>query len=82
MLILKQATNPIWFNAEQTAINLEVQFEEFPNEIMPFLATSYDCEPHGVDIFNRAKAGEFGTVAPYVAPPEPVQPQTTGTQTA
>ena len=82
MLTLKQATNPIWFNEEHTAINLEVQFEEFPNETMPFLAVSYDCEPHGIDIFNRAKTGEFGTVAPYVAPPEPVQPQTTGTQTA
>jgi hypothetical protein len=82
MFTLIKATNPIWFNAEQTAINLEVQFEEFANEVMPFLATSYDIEPHGVDLFNRAKAGEFGTVAPYVPPPEPIQPKTTGTITA
>lgn len=82
MFTLIKAKNPVWFNAEQTAINLEVQFEEFPNEVMPFLATSYDTEPHGVDLFNRAKAGEFGEIGVYIPPTEPVQPTTTGTKTA
>jgi hypothetical protein len=84
MLTLKSATNPVYANAEQTAINLEVVFEEIP-EVLPFTATSYDCEPYGVDIYNRARNGEFGEVAPYV--PEPtyetaIQPSTTGTQDA
>jgi len=36
---------------------------------------------HGVDLYNRAKAGEFGSIADYVPPPEPEpQPQTTGSQ--
>lgn len=81
MFTLVKATNPIWFNVEQTAINLEVQFEEFPNEVMPFIATSYDNEPHGVDLYNRAKAGEFGEIASYVPPLIQKQPFTTGTQT-
>ena len=38
---------------------------------MPFGACSYDSEPHGRDLFNRAKAGEFGEVAPCVVPIQP-----------
>ena len=69
MFTLVYAKNPIWFNEEQTAINMIVRFEEI-NEDLPFLATSFDSEPHGVDLYNRAKAGEFGEVQPYV-PPQP-----------
>ena len=64
MLTLESATNPVYANAEKTAINLEVKFVEM-QDILPFTATSYDTEPHGIDIFNRAKAGEFGTVLSY-----------------
>ena len=82
MLTLKSATNPVYANAEQTAINLEVVFEEIEG-VLPFTATSYDIEPYGVDIYNRAKTGEFREVALYVPPPEPEeQPTTTGTQNA
>jgi hypothetical protein len=70
MFTLKYAKNPIWNNATGNAIYLTVRFEEI-NEDLPFLATSYDSEPHGVDLYNRAKAGEFGVIAPYVAPIEP-----------
>jgi hypothetical protein len=37
---------------------------------------------YGVDLYNRAKANEFGQVAPYVAALQPAenQPQTTGSQ--
>ena len=37
-------------------------------EIGPFLATSSAPEDYCRDIFNRAVAGEFGEIAPYVAP--------------
>jgi len=70
MFTLEYAKDPIWNNAEGTAIVLTVKWEEF-NEEMPFGATPYDPMPYGVDLFNRAKAGEFGTVAPYVAPIQP-----------
>ena len=58
------------------------KFEEFAEEV-GFGATSFDPMPYGVELYNRAKAGEFGPVAPYVPPntPAPDQPVTSGTQT-
>ena len=70
MFTLQYAKDPIWNNAEGTSILLTVKWEEF-NEEMPFGATSFDPEPYGVDLFNRASTGEFGVVAPYVAPIQP-----------
>lgn len=70
MFTLQYAKDPIWNNEEGTSILLTVKWEEF-NEELPFGATSYDSEPWGVDLYNRAKAGEFGTVAPFVAPIQP-----------
>ena len=71
MFTLEYAKNPIWNNEENTSIMLTVKWEEFVEE-MPFSACSYDSEPWGVDIFNRAAAGEFGSVASYVSPITPV----------
>ena len=71
MLTLQYAKDPIWNNAENTSIHLTVKWEEFVEEL-PFGATSFDPEDYGIDLFNRAKAGEFGTVAPYVEPIKPV----------
>jgi hypothetical protein len=81
MFTLEYAKDPFYNNEEGTAIHLTVKWAEF-NEEMPFGATSYDTEAHGRDLYNRAKAGEFGEVAAYVAPPEPIQPQSSGTQPA
>lgn len=67
MFTLEYAKEPSYVTADGQAINLTVKFLEF-NEELPFCATSYDCEPHGVDVYNRAKAGEFGEIAPYVPP--------------
>ena len=70
MFTLEYAKNPIMNNAEGTSILLTVKWEEFLEE-MPFSATPTDPEPWGVDLFNRAKTGEFGEVAPFV---EQIQP--------
>lgn len=67
MFTLQYAKNPIWNDAEGNSILLTVKWEEFQEE-MPFGACNFDPEPHGRDLYNRAKAGEFGEVAPYVAP--------------
>ena len=64
------ASNPIFINDEHTLIHLDVQFEEF-KELLPFGASPTDCEDHGRELFERAMAGEFGPIAPYVEP-EPV----------
>lgn len=80
MFTLEYANTPVYGNADGTNIQLIVKWAEF-NEEMPFGATSYDTMPHGVDLYNRAKAGEFGAIAPYVAPViAEDQPNTTGSQ--
>ena len=81
MLTLQYAKDPIWNSDDGQQIFLIVKWEEF-NEEHPFNATSFDSMPYGVDLYNRAKAGEFGAIAAYVPPPEPEpQPITTGSQT-
>jgi len=79
MFTLEYAKNPVYGNSEGTSILLTVKWQEL-NEDMPFAATSYDTMAHGVDLYNRAKAGEFGEVSPYVATPVFEQPSTTGSQ--
>jgi hypothetical protein len=77
MLTLEYAKDPYYVSEDGQAIHLTVKWEEFGEE-HPFSATSYDSEAHGVDLYNRAKTGEFGVVQPYVAPPpvaaEPLKP--------
>jgi len=79
MLTLQYAKDPFYGDAIGNNITLTVKWEEF-NEEMPFGATTYDPEQYGRDLYYRAQAGEFGPVAPYVPPPEPVQPTTQGSQ--
>jgi hypothetical protein len=69
MMNYTQVTSLSYANAEGTAINCWVAFDDF-DEPLPFTASANDTEAHGREIFARAVAGEFGGVAPYV-PPEP-----------
>ena len=79
MFTLEYANTPVYGNDDGTNIQLIVKWAEF-NEEMPFGATSYDTMAHGVALYNRAKAGEFGAIVPYVAPVVEEQPSTTGSQ--
>ena len=81
MFTIESATNPSYSSENQNSIHLDVKFAEF-KEVLPFNAMPNDSTKHGVDLFNRAKLGEFGEIAPYVAPPQSQQPKTTGTQSA
>ena len=65
------ARNPAY--TEQGDISLEVLFEEFNGEWIPFCASKNDCEAHGVELFNRAAAGEYGEVTPFVLDIETVR---------
>jgi hypothetical protein len=60
---LVKAHSPTWTNEKKEAIGLKVTFKELTQlgEI-DFIAHPNDSEPHGKDIFNRAKKGEFGKV--------------------
>jgi len=84
MLTLEYAKNPIWNSDDGQQIHITVKWAEF-NEEHPFNATSFDVMPHGVDLYNRAKEGEFGAIAPWVDPGPAIateaQPTTTGSQT-
>lgn len=81
MFTLEYAKNPSYSDITGESISLVVKFVEFDSE-MPFGATSFDPMPHGVELFNRAKNGEFGEVAPFVDPMVATQPQpqTSGSQ--
>ena len=80
MFTLEYAKDPIYNSEDGQQIHLTVKFEEFGEEL-PFNATSFDPMPHGVDLYNRAKAGEFGPIAPYVAPETQPQAVVEGAQT-
>ena len=69
---LVDAQNPRWANEEKTLITVEAKFEHYEEEwgYLDFLANPNDVEAHGVDLYNRCVAGEFGAVADYVAPEE------------
>ena len=63
---LVDAQNPRWANAEQTLIIVEAKWEHLAAEgFLEFLANPNDVEAHGVDLYNRCVAGEFGAVAAY-----------------
>lgn len=53
------------------SISLMVKFEEFSEEL-PFTATFDDVETHGVELYQRALAGEYGPIEPYIPPVLPV----------
>lgn len=65
----KQVKNPIWANAEHTAINCEVDFDDLKEEFVPFTADLVDQYEHTRQIFNECVEGKWGVIAEYVPPP-------------
>ena len=64
-----QIKNTVYASADEKSIDLEIDHPDYG--WIPFTATENDVEEHGRDLYARAKAGEFGPVAPYEEPPEP-----------
>lgn len=64
MLTIEYANNPKYTAPDNSRVLLTVKFAEF-NEELPFVAAPNDVEEHGVELYNRAVAGEFGTVTPF-----------------
>ena len=79
MFTIESAHSPVYACSEGNCISLMVKFAEF-NEEVPFGATPHDPMPYGVELFNRAKAGEFGEIMPWVGQTNELQPTTTGSQ--
>lgn len=65
---ISEATNPRYADAENTMIDLDVKFYETGDEVHGYTSAAVDDSAQCVDYFNRAVAGEFGAVAPYVDP--------------
>lgn len=63
------------------AILLTVLFAEIGTEI-EFAASPDDTEAHGRDLYARALVGEYGDIAPYVAPVETLDQTRTRLQAA
>lgn len=65
--------NPQWANAEHTAINCDVDFDDLNEELVPFTAVASGDYEHSHQIFAECIAGQYGQIAEYVAPviPEP-----------
>lgn len=57
--------------AHNHLIDMDVLFAEYAPGWLPYSAEQGNTEGNGDDLYNRALAGEFGPIAPYVAP-EPV----------
>jgi hypothetical protein len=63
--------NPQWANAEHTAINCDVDFDDLREELVPFTAVASGDYEHSHQIFAECVAGNYGAIAEYVEPPVP-----------
>ena len=61
--------NLVWVNPEHTTFDCSVDFEGIGE--VSFACHNSDPVEHAIQIWNRAMAGEFGSIAEYVEP-EPV----------
>ncbi|WP_306602490.1 DUF4376 domain-containing protein [Azonexus sp.] len=66
MMEVIDVKNCVWGALAQT-INCNVLFGGF-DDYIPFSASPDDTEAHGVSIYNRVLAGEFGPIGLYIAP--------------
>ena len=63
--------NPKWTNAEHTAIDCEVDFDDLREEYVPFTALPSGDYEHSHQIFTECVEGKWGQIAEYTAPPVP-----------
>lgn len=74
-------TNPVWADAEHSAINCIVDFTADGVGTVPFTANPLDTSnPSSKQIFDECVAGDYGTVAEY-APPPPYVPTASDNKT-
>lgn len=79
MFTIESVTNLQWQNAEHTNFSCDVKYQEF-NEVHPTGVNATDQYGHIQELWAKGNAGEYGVIAEYVPPPEPIQPVTTGSQ--
>lgn len=60
--------NPVWANAEHSAINVMIDTDSLKTPTIPFTASPTDDTEYGPAIFQAASDGVFGEIAEYIAP--------------
>lgn len=61
----KTVKNLRWANSAHTIIDCEVDFDDLSEEFVPFSASESGMYEHERDIFQKAKAGQFGSISNY-----------------
>jgi len=56
-----------------TMIMMDVWFEEYDGPL-PFVASLFDCEPHGRELWFRAMKGEYGEIEIMSSPAHESEP--------
>jgi hypothetical protein len=56
-----------WADEARSTVLCTVTFDDLPAAV-PFTASPGDVEAHGVEIFQRCTAGDFGPIGDYVPP--------------
>jgi hypothetical protein len=72
MINLMFCENPAYANAEGTLLEADVVWDVVGKKLRTGLSKD-DNEPHVKALITRIESGEFGSIAPYVAPEEPVE---------
>jgi hypothetical protein len=67
MLTIEYVKDLQWANAERTTFECVVKYAEFEDE-HPSGITGTDIYAHTQEIWAKGNAGEYGTIAEYVAP--------------
>jgi hypothetical protein len=70
MLTIESVKNLVWSNTAKTACDAVVKFKEF-DEDLPFTICEWDIEPHGIELYAKLKAGEYGAPSAFVPLPAP-----------
>jgi hypothetical protein len=66
-------SNLHWNNADHTMLTSDVLFQELEAlGPVPFSTMADADTKHGVEIWTKAVAGDYGAIAEYVAPPTPI----------
>ena len=59
------ARNPKWANSEHNMIDIEVDFEGYPEEYLPYTCSPTDVVEHSRTLYAQAVNGDYGTIAEF-----------------
>lgn len=64
---IKECKNPRYSAADNSRINVDlyITHDDGAKEVWPFTADPNDCSSYGKTIFDNAKNGDYGVIAPY-----------------